>query len=207
LSGWIKAYCTGRSGLKDRSFWKDTDGIDTVPQKMIFYLMITGVILVLVAVSWNNVSIYLTDSQIEKEVNSLSVELLSIQKGYPRDLSEVDGTEGSMCVVQLSLPDSVQYLSLGVDPDPDLDGNLSNSVWNAENNTIIIQHYNGVKKRFLIGGERINFRKGSLDKNGNWNLDTNNLSENKGIVVQNPVTGEFIFELVLYDKKYTLSHF
>jgi len=193
--------------LKDRSFWKDTDGIDTVPQKMIFYLMITGVILVLVAVSWNNVSIYLTDSQIEKEVNSLSVELLSIQKGYPRDLSEVDGTEGSMCVVQLSLPDSVQYLSLGVDPDPDLDGNLSNSVWNAENNTIIIQHYNGVKKRFLIGGERINFRKGSLDKNGNWNLDTNNLSENKGIVVQNPVTGEFIFELVLYDKKYTLSHF
>ncbi|KXS45063.1 MAG: hypothetical protein AWU59_137 [Methanolobus sp. T82-4] len=193
--------------MKDRSFWKDTDGIDTVPQKMIFYLMITGVILVLVAVSWNNVSIYLTDSQIEKEVNSLSVELLSIQKGYPRDLSEVDGTEGSMCVVQLSLPDSVQYLSLGVDPDPDLDGNLSNSVWNAENNTIIIQHYNGVKKRFLIGGERINFRKGSLDKNGNWNLDTNNLSENKGIVVQNPVTGEFIFELVLYDKKYTLSHF
>lgn len=169
--------------------------------------MITGVILVLVAVSWNNVSIYLTDSQIEKEVNSLSVELLSIQKGYPRDLSEVDGTEGSMCVVQLSLPDSVQYLSLGVDPDPDLDGNLSNSVWNAENNTIIIQHYNGVKKRFLIGGERINFRKGSLDKNGNWNLDTNNLSENKGIVIQNPVTGEFIFELVLYDKKYTLSHF
>lgn len=193
--------------MKDRSFWKDTDGIDTVPQKMIFYLMITGVILVLVAVSWNNVSIYLTDSQIEKEVNSLSVELLSIQKGYPRDLSEVDGTEGSMCVVQLSLPDSVQYLSLGVDPDPDLDGNLSNSVWNAENNTIIIQHYNGVKKRFLIGGERINFRKGSLDKNGNWNLDTNNLSENKGIVIQNPVTGEFIFELVLYDKKYTLSHF
>ncbi|QLC49413.1 hypothetical protein HWN40_03610 [Methanolobus zinderi] len=193
--------------MKDRSFWKDTNGIDTVPQKMIFYLMITGVILVLVAVSWNNVSIYLTDSQIEKEVNSLSVELLSIQKGYPRDLSEVDGTEGSMCVVQLSLPDSVQYLSLGVDPDPDLDGNLSNSVWNAENNTIIIQHYNGVKKRFLIGGEKINFRKGSLDKNGNWNLDTNNLSENKGIVVQNPVTGEFIFELVLYDKKYTLSHF
>ncbi len=193
--------------MKDRNFWKDTEGIDTVPQKMIFYLVITGVILILVAVSWNNVSAYLTGSQLEKNVNSLSVELLSIQNGYPRDLNEVDSTEGSMCVAQLSLPGRVQYLSLGVDPDPDLDGNLSNSAWNTENNTIIVQHYNGVKNRFLIAGEQINFRKGSLDKNGKWNLDTSNLSENKGIVIQDPVAGEFIFELVLYDDKYTLSHF
>lgn len=203
----LKHNAQGDKGLKDRSFWNNTDGIDTVPQKIIFYLVLTGVIIILVAVAWNNISPYIEGSQIEKEINGLSVELLSIQNGYLRDLNEVDSTEGSMCVAQLSLPDSVQYMSLGVDPDPDLDGNLSNSAWNAENNTIIIQHYNGVKKRFLIGGEKINFRKGSLDKNGNWNLDTNNLSENKGIVIQNPVSGEFIFELVLYDNKYTLSHF
>ncbi|TGC11363.1 hypothetical protein [Methanolobus halotolerans] len=194
-------------GRNDRGFWKDTRGIDTVPQKMVFYLISAGVILILVTVSWNNVSPYLTGSQVEKEINDLSVELLSIQNGYPRDLKDVQSTEGSMCTAQLSLPDNVQYISLGVDPDPDTDGDLSNSPWIVENNTIIVQYYNGMKKRFLISGEDIQFRKGIPGEKGEWNIDTGSLSENKGIVIENPVAGEFVFELVLNDGKYTLSHF
>ncbi|MDW7731767.1 MAG: hypothetical protein SCH66_04975 [Methanolobus sp.] len=193
--------------MRNKDLWKDTDGIDTVPLKMIFYLMITGVILILAAVSWNNTSPYLAGSQVEKDVNDLSVELLSIQNGYPRNLADVESTEGSMCIAKLTLPDNVRYMSLGVDPDPDIDGNVSNSMWNTENNTIIVQYYNGMKKRFLIGGGNIDFRTGTVDGNGNWNLDTANISENKGIVIEDPVAGEFIFELVFYDKKYTLSHF
>lgn len=193
--------------MKNKDFLKDTDGIDTVTQKIIFYLMITGVIIVLAATSWNNIPTYLAGTQVEKDVNDLSVELLSIQNGYPRDLRNADSTEGSMCIAQLSLPDNVQYMSLGIDPDPDIDGNLSNSAWNVENNTIVVQYYDGMKKRFLIGGESINSRKGIVDENGDWNLDTGNLSTNKGIVIENPVSGEYIFELVFYDEIYTLSHF
>ncbi|MBN2110637.1 MAG: hypothetical protein JW705_06075 [Methanosarcinaceae archaeon] len=188
-------------------FWKDTKGIDTVPLKLVFYLMITAVTFALVSVAWNNISPYIAGSQVEKEINDLSVELLSIQDGYPRNLDDIEAIEGSMCVAQLSLPDNVQYLSLGIDPDPDIDGNLSDCAWNVENNTIIVQYQNGVKKRFLIAGEIIKFRKGTVDNKGNWNLYTGNLYGNQGIVIMRPVAGEFVFELVSCGQKYTLSHF
>ncbi|WP_292465469.1 hypothetical protein [Methanolobus sp.] len=193
--------------MKEQGLLQDTRAIDTVPLKMAFYLALMGIIIVLVAVSWSNISPFFRGYQAEEQLNDLSVELLSIQKGYTRNLEEVGSTTGSMCTVRLSLPDNVRYLALGVDPDPDIDGNLSNTAWNTENNTMLIQYNNGVRNRFIIEGEHIGFRQGSLTAKGSWELDPYSIQDNMGIIIENPVNGEYIFELVFAGEKYTLSHF
>jgi len=148
--------------VKEQGLLRDTRAIDTVPLKIVFYLALTGTILVLVAVSWNNISPFFKGHQTEEQLNDLSVELLSIQRGYARNLEKAGSTTGSMCMVRLSLPDNVRYLALGVDPDPDIDGNLSNTAWHTENNTMLIQYNNGVRNRFIIEGQRLPTEVGSL---------------------------------------------
>ncbi len=191
---------------KKRIFLRDTRAIDTVPLKIVLYLAVTGVILMLVAVSWNSVSSFFAGYHAEEQINDLSVELLSIQKGYARDLESTGSPEGSMCTVTLALPENVRFLALGVDPDPDKDGNLSNSGWLPENNTLLIQYDNGLRKRFAIKGEEIRFRKGTITE-GIWSPDPNPVQDNMGIVIESPIAGYYTFELVRSGEKYTLSHF
>jgi hypothetical protein len=94
-----------------------------------------------------------------------------------------------------------------VDPDPDTDGNLSNSLWLPENNTILVQYDSGHRNRFIIKGENMTFRQGSLNAKRNWVIDPHSVHDNMGIVIERPVNGDYVFELVLSDRKYTLSHF
>ncbi|WP_406661017.1 hypothetical protein V7O66_00395 [Methanolobus sp. ZRKC3] len=201
--------CNRSKRIKAQSerFLRDTRGIDTIALKMVFYLAITGTILFLVTVSWGNVSPFFEKVQTDEQVKDLAVELLSIQNGYARDLRDSTAVQGSTCTVKVTLPESVRFLSMGVDPDPDSDGNLTNSGWIVENSTILVQYNNGEKNRFLIK-ENIQFRKGNLSQNDNWNLYSSKGYDNIGIVIENPVKGDFIFEFV-YDArgKYTISHF
>jgi hypothetical protein len=191
---------------KERSLLRDTRAIDTVPMKIILYLAVTGVILMLVTVSWNSVSSCFTGYRVEEQINDLSVELLSIQKGYARNLEDKGGNEGSMCTVRVSLPENIRFLAFGVDPDPDIDGNISNSAWLPENNTLLVQYNNGQRNRFIIKGEEIRFRKGTISE-GTWVLDPYSVQDNMGIVIKEPVNGDYTFELAFSGEKYTLSHF
>lgn len=195
------------AGVKGTTFFRDTRGADTIPLKMVFYLAVTGAIIFLVAFSWNSLSPIYSGAKDSKQINDAALELLSVQNGYARTLQGHNGPQGSTCSVKLSLPD-VDYLAFGVDPDPDMNGNLNDTQWILENNTIICQYKNGVKDRYDIGGNVIYFRKGKLDDSGIWVLDDGqNKSENMGVVIEGPISGNFDFELVLADKKYTLSHF
>lgn len=193
--------------MKKQGLLWDTEAIDTVPLKMVFYLALTGTIIFLAAASWSSISPYFTGYHAEEQISDLSVELFSIQNGYARDLQDAGSIEGSMCTARLSLPENVRFLALGVDPDPDADGNLNNSAWLPENNTILIQYNNGVRNRFLISSEEIMFRQGSLSTKGTWGLDPYSVQDNMGIVIVSPINGDYTFELVLADEKYTLSHF
>lgn len=192
---------------KKTSLLQDTRGIDTVPMKLVFYLALTGTILFLIMAAWNNVSPFFTGYDTEKQISGLSVELLSIQNGHARNPEDAGSIEGSMCTVRLSLPENVRFLALGVDPDPDADGNLSNSAWLPENNTILVQYESGHKNRFTISSDEIMFRQGSLNAKGSWVIDTQQIHGNMGIVIEKPVNGDYVFELVFSDRKYTLSHF
>jgi len=190
------------------SFLRDTRGIDTIAMKMVFYLAITGTILLLVTVSWGNISPYFDRSSTDEQIKDAAIELLSIQNGYARDLRDSAAIQGSTCTIELSLSENIKYLALGIDPDPDSNGNLTDSTWKMENNTILIQYRNGEKNRFLISGEDIRFRNGIVDHNDKWNLNYSEKNIVQGIVIEEPVNGEFVFELIQdTNGKYTLSHF
>ncbi len=177
---------------------------------MVVYLVITGCVLALIAISWNAIVPLKQGYDVEKQLSEASLEFLSLQKGKARDLSLLFSTEGSMCSIDLDFPREITYVGFGVDPDPDNDGNVTNSAWNIENNTIIYRYDNGVRKRWVIEGEKIHFCQGFRSDSGKWFLDTTldpSTNMDKGVVIEKPVSGTYIFELVRNNGTYTLSHF
>ncbi|ABE52116.1 hypothetical protein [Methanococcoides burtonii] len=191
-------------------FLADTRGVDTIPLKMVFYLSIAGIIILMTAFSWNNISPVVDDAHVDKQLEDVALEISSIQNGYVRHISR-NYIEGSMAVFDLSLPEHVKYISFGVDPDPDTNGDLTDTAWSVENNTIICSYSEGFKSRVLIDGELIEFRKGMSNVGDDWIVDDNSsaLGYDKGVVLEGPISGEFVFELVFVEGegKYTLSHF
>lgn len=196
-------------GSKNNSFFTDTRAADTIPLKMVFYLAITCAVIILTAFAWNSLSPVYSASKDSKQINDAILQIQSIQGGYARNLPEPDSPEGSTCTIEISLP-HVTFLAFGVDPDPDMDGDLGNTDWVQENNTIICQYENGARDRYpLDSDDSIMFRNGIFDNTtGRWKPD-NNLDNNRnlGVVIEEPVEGNFNFELVFEDQKYTLSHF
>lgn len=198
-----------------KSLLSDTRAADTIPLKLVVYLGLLAAVLLLISLAWENASPVLDDAEIEAQVEDAALSIRSIQKGHSRPLGDRYGPEGSMCILTISLPDKVRYLSFGVDPDPDCSGNLSDSEWEFGNNTLIYQYKNGVKQRVLLGGETVHFLKGGPTEDGNWfpvasqeNNETFSILKEKGIVIEYPVSGEFVFELVSEDGvRYTMSHF
>ena len=191
-----------------RRLFTDTEGIDTIPLKMIVYLVITGCVFVLIAISWNAIVPLKQGYDIEKQLSEASLDLLSLQKGKARDLSSLSSSEGSMCSLELDFPGEVTYLGFGVDPDPDNDGNIADSAWDIENNTIIYRYDNGVKKRLVIKGEQIHFCQGRLSADGKWLPENMPYTPyNMGVVIEKPISGTYVFELVRSNGTFTLSHF
>ena len=190
-------------------FLCDNRGVDTIPLKMVVYLTITSVIIVLMAISWSNISPFIVGADVDRQLKDAGLAISSIQDGYARDLTAT-GQDGSMCIVSFSMPDNVRYVAFGVDPDPDMDSDLTNSAWMLENTTILCQYASGVKERTFIGGDPVSFRKGVIDSNGRWIMDdglATNYGHDPGVVIEGPIEGDFVFELVRGDKIYTLAHF
>lgn len=193
----------------------DTRAADSIPLKLVVYMGLLAAVLLLLAQAWENASPVLDEAEIEAQVEAAGLSLRSIQNGYARPLEDRYSPEGSTCTLTLSLPDSIRYLSFGADPDPDCSGNLSDSEWKLENNTLIYQYKNGVKQRVLLEGETLHFLKGVADEEGNWvpaasreNNETAPILKETGIVIEYPVSGEFAFELVSENgARYTMSHF
>ena len=191
-------------------FFNDTRGVDTIPLKLVVYLALTGAVMILIAVSWGNIMPFMEGADVDEQITNAALDITSIRQGAARDILDMRSADGSMCVVELSLPDNVRYVSFGVDPDPDTNGNLTDSQWVAENNTIVFQYLNGVKKRVFLNGNTIQFRNGVQNANGRWVIDTNLDVANghdAGVVLDGPISGQFIFEMVFDGKRYVLSHF
>jgi hypothetical protein len=198
-----------------RNLASDTTAADTIPLKLVVYIGLLGAVLILVAQSWHTANSVLEDAQIKAQAESASLSIRSIQGGYARDSAEGHTPEGTTCTLKLSFPASVRYISFGVDPDPECNGQLSDSKWTLENNTIIYQYKNGVKKRTFLEGKPVHFIKGEQNSEGIWmpsesqeNIHTQLFSEKTGVVIEYPVSGEFLFELVTQSGiRYTMSHF
>lgn len=198
-----------------RNLASDTMAADTIPLKLIVYLGLLASVLILVTHTWHTVNPVLEESQIKAQVETASLSIRSIQEGYARDSAESDSPEGTMCTLKFSFPASVRYIGFGVDPDPERNGQLHDSEWTLENNTIIYQYKNGVKKRLFLEGKPVHFIKGEKNPDGIWipsGSQENSLMplslEKTGVVIEYPVSGEFVLELVMQNGvRYTMSHF
>jgi hypothetical protein len=198
-----------------RQFFSDTVAADTIPLKLVLYLGLLTAVLILLAQAWHAAVPVLDDAKISNQAEAASMSILSIQEGYARNSADRYSPEGSMCTLDFSLPASVRYISFGVDPDPDCNGLLNESEWILENNTIICQYKKGVKKRVFLEGKPVHFVKGGQNSEGIWipltdpkNNETCSTLEKTGVVIEYPVSGEFIFEMVdMNDVRYTMSHF
>ncbi|AAM30301.1 hypothetical protein [Methanosarcina mazei] len=192
----------------------DTEAADTIPLKLVVYLALLAAVVVLLAQAWSIASPALQDAEIKAQAETASLSLLSIQGGYARNSEDRYNPEGSMCTLKFSLPPSVRYVSFGVDPDQECNGNLTDSEWVIENNTLICQYKNGVKKRVFLEGAPIHFIKGIENSEGIWipaasqegdeTLDLQNTS----VIIEYPVSGEFLFEMVTHNgTRYTMARF
>jgi hypothetical protein len=198
-----------------KKFISDTVAADTVPLKLVVYLTLLAAVVLLLAQAWSIALPVLQDAEVKSQTEAASLSLLSIQGGYARDSEDRYSPEGSMCTLTFSLPQSVRYVSFGVDPDRECNGNLTDSEWVLEDNTIIYQYRSGVKKRVLLGGAPVNFIKGVLDSEGIWipagskeNNETSLVLKSTAVVIEYPVSGEFLFEMVTHNgTRYTMAHF
>ena len=185
------------------SFIEDTRAVDTIPLKMVVYLAVTGAIMVLVAISWSNAAPFIQGVVEEEQISDAALDIASIQNGPSRDLTDIRAQDGSMCIIELSLPDEISYVAFGVDPDPNRNADLTDNQWINRNNTIVYQYNNGAKKYATIKGDPIHFRQGIQNYEGIWVID----SDKKSVVIEGPIDGEFVFELVSDGGTYTMSHF
>jgi hypothetical protein len=198
-----------------KQFFSDTVAADTIPLKLVVYLALLAAILILISQAWSTAVPTIDDAEIRSQIETASLSILSIQRGYARSAAERYNPEGTMCTLEFSLPVSVRYVSFGVDPDPDCNGNLSDSGWIQENNTIIYQYKNGVKNKVFLEGDPVYFVKGEGDYEGVWMPSVKQgyyykpiFFEETAVVIESPVSGEFQFEMVLHNgTRYTMARF
>jgi hypothetical protein len=198
-----------------RKFFSEISAADTIPLKLVVYIGLFAAVLLLMSQAWNTSLPVLEDAKMRDQVETAALAILSIQQGYAREPDNRASPSGTMCLVKFSCPDSIRYISFGIDPDPEGNGNLNDSNWITEDNTIIYQYKNGVKKRVFLDGENIRFIKGEPDSEGIWfpNIDENGniakgFSQENAVIIEAPVSGEFSFETVMQKGvRYTMSHF
>ena len=191
------------------SFIRDECGTMEIPLRLVVYVMITGAIIALVAVGISNVKPGITEDTMEKQVGAIKVSLAAMQSGAARNLIDPASPGGNIRTYKIVLPEDTGYLAFGADPDPDNDGNLTNTrddTLTDRGNVIIYSSSAG--KRMIPLDENIELREGIFE-NGRWVM---NRADGKqyGVVIRGDGKSEITFELV-YDpitkERYTLAHF
>ncbi len=191
------------------SFTSDERGTIEIPLRLVVYLIITGAIIALVVIGLSNLKPGMTVDTLEKQIGAIKVSLAAMQSGAARNLIDPASPGGNIRTYKIVLPEDTGYLAFGADPDPDNDGNLTNtqdSILTESGNVII--YSSGAGKKVIPLDEPIEIREG-LFENGRWVM---NRADGKqyGVVIRGSGISEITFELV-YDPvsktRYTLSHF
>jgi len=190
------------------SFIRDERGTMEIPLRFVVYLIITGAIIALFAIGISHIKPGMTQDTLEKQIGAIKVSFAAMQYGAARNLIDPASPGGNIRTFKLVLPQDVGYLAFGADPDPDNDGNLTNTkddMLTDRGNVIIYRSAAGKKKIPL--DENIQIREGIFE-NGRWVIN-NEEGKQYGVVLPGNGKSEISFELV-YDpiskEQYTLSH-
>jgi hypothetical protein len=191
------------------SFIRDERGTMEIPMRFVVYVMITGAIIALVAVGISNVKPGMTEDTLEKQIGAIKVSLAAMQSGAARNLLDPASPGGNIRTYKIVLPEDTGYLAFGADPDPDNDGDLTNTKENflTDRGNVIIYSSSGGKKIIPLD-ENTEIREGIFE-NGRWVMNSLD-GKQYGVVIRADGKSEITFELV-YDpitkERYILSHF
>jgi len=186
--------------------WKDEHGIDTIPLKLVVYLVLVGIIIALTAIGLKNAGPPMDGALMERQLGGVKSGIELMQSGYARDLSDPYAATGNIRSFDLVLPERLEYLSFGVDPDPDNNGILNDTPPGlvTDNGDVIYYKLRGDGKRLIKLQDSVHIREGEL-VNGRWlSRSVDGLGQ---AVVLTGGSQSVTFELV-YDRgtTYTLSH-
>ena len=192
------------------SFTRDETASIEIPIRLVVYVILTGAIIALTAIRLSQIWPGITTDSMEKQIGEIKVSISAMQSGSARNLIDTDSPRGNIRTFKITIPEDVDYLAFGADPDPDNDHNLTNTppdLLTEGGNVIFYSSGKGGKKRIPLDGS-VELREGLLD-NGRWII--NNFEEKQyGAVITRKGRYELTFELV-YDpilkEKYTLVQF
>jgi hypothetical protein len=192
------------------SLIQDDSGAMEIPLRLVIYVIITAAIVVLVIFGLSQVYPGMTANTMEKQLGDIAVSLNTMQNGGARNLIDPASPTGNIRTFKINIPVDIEYISFGADPDPDNDGNQTNTapgLLTERGNVIFYKSERGGKTRIPLD-ETIEIREGVLE-DGVWVV--NNKGGNQyGVVLQGKGRSEITFELV-YDpiskQRYTLAHF
>jgi hypothetical protein len=183
---------------------EDGRGMEETPLKLVIYVVITVIILSFLASGFRNAIPRMEEAALEKQLGEIKASIEAMQYEYARNLSDPLALEGSMRSFRVKISENIEYISYGVDPDPDNDGIIGNTpsalITGDHENFIFYKLRGWGKQRMPVDGAR--FREGEKI-NGRWNLSQ------EGVVIR-PLDSEISFELVFdpsTGKKYVISHF
>jgi len=168
----------------------DDFAADMIPTRLIVSIAIIAAITLLVAFGYRVLSINSAENKVEQDCRALESELFSmIASGVPRDVDDMNADDGTMRSFSFNLPDSLVYLSFGVDPDPDNNGELTTGL--TVNGSIIFYMVDGGSKKVVWLNQNFRFREGILDSNI-WVIN----GDGQGYIIQGGGESTLIFELV-----------
>jgi type II secretory pathway pseudopilin PulG len=148
---------------------KDDQGIDTIPLKLIIYLVLIGIIIIITASGLKNAAPTVDASIMEHRISEVKSSIEQMQSGFARDLSDPYAPAGNIRHHELTLPDSLEYLCLGTDPDPDNNGNLTDTPpgLTTDDGNVIYYKLTGSGKNLVKLDDRVHLREGDLT-GGRW---------------------------------------
>ena len=183
--------------------WKDERGADTIPLKLVVYLAIVGIIIVMVAIGLKNAQLPMDTAIIDRQMEELKSSIEIMQTGYSRPISDLQAPTGNIRSFELVLPDSLEYISFGVDPDPDNNGILKDTppgLITDDGDVVYVKLRNTGKIRVKLDDD-IHIREGILN-DGRWTIN----EPHQGVVLIGS-SQSVVFELVNDGGNvYTISH-
>jgi len=171
----------------------DTFATEMIPIRLIISIIVMAAIAMMIAVGYQNLSIILAENQVRNECSALEAELYTmVGSGITRDVDDIGASDGTMRTHTFTLPDSLIYLSFGVDPDTNNDGKLNTGL--TENGSVIFYRVSeGSKQVIWFQDNRIKFREGLYNLTYNkWVIN----GKGQGLIITGGGKTTLTFELV-----------
>jgi len=180
----------------------DNTASEMIPIRLIISIAVMAAIAFMLASGYNNLSITLSENQIENQYITLESKLYTmLASGVTRDVDELNAGDGTMRTHTFDLPDSIIYLAFGIDPDPNNNGELTTGLTD-DGSAVFYKVSNGNKHVIWLSWDDFRFREGN-NTNGKWIIN----NDEQGFILRNNGQTTLTFELVQKNhERYVLIH-